>query len=198
MFGGSARTRNGRLALLALAPLVLFGGGPAEAGFFDFLFGRRDPAPIYMPSQTPRFQTQRPRKKKVHALRDGESPGMSEAARNLASSRKFAELARERGYRGAFVDDHTLRYGDIVVTRIGLEVFEGRKSAVHAMQDFKPLALSSLKARSDLVKLQRSAIGGAEAPAPEPEGGAPLTIRKAATGQAARTAEAAEPATRRR
>lgn len=137
------------LTLVLLAPPQ-----PAQAGFFEMLFGGgQAPAPAAPPAfdlPAPRFRVVRPpqnrgfkpvRKAKPVILREG-APGLQEAAqsgkprpiRRIKLSEKDANSPL-----GPFLNDPTLRRGDVVVTREGLKVFDGGFSSLHSASSFRPL-----------------------------------------------------------
>jgi hypothetical protein len=150
---------------------------PAQAGLFDFLFGR--PAPryyeprYYEPSPFPRGGYSGPdensaadaaaRKAEKAAKRAARERHTAEqAARNKEMVRHLMEVAHTEGPKAAFLQDPTLRAGDIVVTPSGLEVFEGGKGQTHKADQFEPLGSSRLAKRADLLLLQK--VSGLHAP----------------------------------
>lgn len=142
---------------LFLAGMVQFAGtAPAHAGLFDFLFGApRPPQPVYAPQPSgplgqPHKVRREPRQKPVSAASDGPS---SNIARDLQEIRRLATVAREQGVTAAFLQDPTLKSGDIVVTPNGIAVYE---AASKKSNPFRPLAQSRLAHRSDLAQLQRA------------------------------------------
>jgi len=63
------------------------------------------------------------------------------------------------GPMGLFVNDPTLRRGDIVVTSIGVRVFEGSRGDAHAARDFIALSnahFSNLKHFVELTQIEQS------------------------------------------
>lgn len=142
---------------LLLAGMVQFAGtAPAHAGLFDFLFGApRPPQPVYAPQPSgpisqPHRVRKEPRQKPLSAASDGPS---STVARDLETIRRLANVAREQGVTAAFLQDPTLKSGDIVVTPNGIAVYEASSKKSNP---FRPLGQSRLSHRSDLAQLQRA------------------------------------------
>lgn len=154
------RLRLALLAVMALAPLR------AEAGLLDFLFGNRQPEPAVAPAQpsAPHLRMKQARKvrleksklakpKVVKAERD--TP-VAEIKRQLQQIKALADVAEESGITAAFMQDPTLRSGDIVVTPSGIAVFQGGEVSQRKLAQFKPLAVSRFSRRKDLLALQRA------------------------------------------
>ncbi|ARN79800.1 hypothetical protein [Methylocystis bryophila] len=124
------------LVLAAALPMLC---GPAEAGFFEDIFGGAE-----MQSASPRHWG-RPR---AHHARRMATPtpaklvSVSEGARPKGG--QFCPLANNSSKTidstQALMRDATLRYGDVVVTDEGVRVFEGRGACPHAISDFRTLA----------------------------------------------------------
>jgi hypothetical protein len=199
------------VALFSLS--VLGSSGSAQAGLFDFLFGNQPPAPApfgYAPSRPMDRQQYRkgshrasgefrdPRETKAAAKlrRAGERLSASGdkasplPARDLVAIRKLSDVARDQGFQAAFMQDPTLRSGDILVTQTGIVVFEGGDTK--RVNNFRPLSSSRLKNRADLALLQKiSGFGQPRIALPATDSMPPLVIqqrgRRSANADAART-----------
>lgn len=151
-------TGFGSTCLLLAGMAQLMSTASAQAGVLDFLFGAPQvQQPVYAPLQAgPRSQPQAiketKRSKPVAAAADGPS---SDVVRGLKTARRLADVAREQGINAAFLQDETLRPGDIVVTPNGLAVYEASSRKANP---FRPLGQSRLSHRRDLVQLQRAFI----------------------------------------
>lgn len=111
---------------------------------------------------------------RVYAFVDKPSP---EPARDLLAIRKLSDVARERGFQAAFMEDPTLRSGDILVTQVGIVVFEG--SDTKRENNFRPLSKSRLKNRADLALLQKiSGFGPPRIALPATDAMPPLVIQQ--------------------
>ena len=111
---------------------------------------------------------------RVYDFVDQPSP---EPARDLAAVRKLSEVARERGFQAAFMEDPTLRSGDILVTQAGIVVFEGGDKKRE--NNFRPLSRSRLKNRADLALLQKiSGFGHPQIALPSTGAMPPLVIQQ--------------------
>jgi hypothetical protein len=185
------------VALLSFS--VLGSSGSAQAGLFDFLFGNQQPAPApfgYAPQRP--MDMQQYRKKGAQKFRDPRETKESRAAakahrgerlsasgdkasplpaRDLVAIRKLSDVARDQGFQAAFMQDPTLRSGDILVTQAGIVVFEGGdKSRVN---NFRPLYASRLKNRADLALLQKiSGFGQPRIALPATDAMPPLVIQQ--------------------
>lgn len=132
----------------------------AHAGFFELLFGSQPAArPVAPPAldwPAPQFRVVRPqremRRERQRRL------GLRHERRQVGpdaifANREFEPIAKPRPVRrvklseqeartplGPFLNDPTLRRGDIVVTREGLRVFDGGPAALHRASSFRPLA----------------------------------------------------------
>jgi hypothetical protein len=129
---------------------------PTQAGFFEVLFGQPTNSYFYGSQQpippTPEEELERQKQSRLAMERQ-----MSEqAARNLKISRVLADISQDSGRKQAFLMDPTLRYGDIVVTDTGLEVFEGKSWKDRSPLQFRPLHLSTYRNRKDLQLMQKA------------------------------------------
>jgi len=160
----SARSLSARWPKLAKHSVSVMGSAgllalitPTQAGFLEVLFGQPNNRSsfVFSPPQpnplTPEEDTERQKQNRLASERK-----MSEqAGRNLKIFRVLADIAHEQGRKQAFLMDPTLRYGDIVVTDTGLEVYEGKSWKERSPLQFRPLHLSALRNRKDLQVLQR-------------------------------------------
>jgi hypothetical protein len=98
-------------------------------------------------------------------------------ARDLAAIRKLSDVARDQGFQAAFMQDPTLRSGDILVTQAGIVVFEGGDKT--RVNNFRPLSTSRLKNRADLALLQKiSGFGHPQIALPSTGTMPPLVIQQ--------------------
>jgi hypothetical protein len=182
---------KGSRRVCAAILLLAVSGGAADAGsgIFDFLFGgsssSRGDGYVAQPSadeverknkdQTAREVARRAAAKRQAAV---QTPA-DELARNLQLTRWLAEVARNQGPEAALMLDPTLRKGDIVVTQAGLQVFQGPQAETHKPNQFRPLALSALRNRTDLKLLQLAGrYNVPPAATPSADGLRPLTIQR--------------------
>ncbi|MBN9083555.1 MAG: hypothetical protein J0I16_18770 [Rhizobiales bacterium] len=154
------RLRLALLAVMALAPLQ------AQAGLLDFLFGNRQPEPAMAPASpsAPHMRTKQPRKARLEKPKSAKPKVMkaerdtpvAEIKRQFQQIKALAEVAEESGITAAFMQDPTLRSGDIVVTPSGIAVFQGGEVSQRKLTQFKPLAVSRFSRRKDLLALQKA------------------------------------------
>jgi hypothetical protein len=122
----------------------------ANAGFFDFLFAPPQPAqtvaPMYRPA--PYFHYHHQPKRKV---------GSRHA--KFADDRTHPSPAR---VVSSFMDDDSLKDGDVVMTSDGIRIFTGASGAHHSSADFAKISefkhLSSQK-RTALLALDAGSAG---------------------------------------
>jgi len=180
--------RRLHLTLTCAALLVLGLTGQSQAGFFDFLFGSQqqfgNQRPAYVPRYAPRPNHERARR--MSASVDGDAQKSSREA-TLARIRRLDAVAKTDGLKAAFLQDQTVRPGDILVTAEGLTVYERGRDG----PQIRPLAESRYKDRTDLQALQKvGKLSPAETPgvtvqevaqkaAPEPAIKASLNVRTA-------------------
>ncbi|HXW71712.1 MAG TPA: hypothetical protein VEK34_09760 [Methylocella sp.] len=131
----------------AAAPaLGLF--NPAQAGFFDFLFG---PQPQYQAVSPP-------------AAYPGHFPQRRHLTRPRQHERvKPAAVAVGPQAPVDIMDDGSLKRGDVVMTQAGIRIFVGEKSNHHQLEDFRKISevkKLSQRERSALAALDASAPGG--------------------------------------
>jgi len=163
-------------ALLMAAP------SPAMAqNFFEALFGGgfQPQAAAYAPTSR---GPSRSWPRREQGLRPGEGQGygrsknvVSRAIEESGKPDKVEPPAMGAGPLGPFLNDPTLRSGDVVVTTEGLMVYRGRGGSRHSPRDFASLAKSGSR-NSQLAAIERANRRGRSpllvvetAPAPKPE-----------------------------
>jgi hypothetical protein len=123
-------------AIRTLALLAVFAAfcGPAEAGFFEDLFGGGEaPSAAAMEG---RARAPRVRRLKLATLADAAQQ------KHPRFCVKDDDPAKSVDSTQALMRDPTLRYGDVIVTDEGVRVFEGGGACPHAISDFRTLAES--------------------------------------------------------
>lgn len=145
---------------LAMAPQA------QAAGFFDDLarvFGARPtpPAAIGVPME----MTVKPKRQKPRAA---------------ATTKPAAPAVKLDPASDAFwhLRDPTLRKGDIVVTRSGVVVFDGRASSEHAASDFTALGETRRVSKAQQQAIQAGAAGGRAFFASNPPAAALAAVRE--------------------
>ena len=170
----------GAIFMLASA-LLMAAPAPAMAqNFFEQLFGGFQPqAAAYAPTSRGVSRTWPRREQR---LRAGEGQGYGRSKSEV--SRAFEESGKPEkvepppmgaGPLGPFLNDPTLRAGDVVVTSEGLMVYRGGGGSRHSPRDFASLAKAGSK-NSQLAAIERANRRGLSplvvvetAPAPKPE-----------------------------
>ena len=170
----------GAIFMLASA-LLMAAPAPAMAqNFFEQLFGGFQPqAAAYAPTSRGVSRTWPRREQR---LRAGEGQGYGRSRTEV--SRAFEESGKPEkvepppmgaGPLGPFLNDPTLRAGDVVVTSEGLMVYRGGGGSRHSPRDFASLAKAGSK-NSQLAAIERANRRGLSplvvvetAPAPKPE-----------------------------
>ena len=132
---------------------------PASAGLLDFLFGR----PQYQQQQ---LQPQRMMFPPQSGAANAANPANADkpVRRVVRDTPKgpipYVAPAVASGPLGRFINDPSLRRGDIVATPNGLMVFQGRTGASsHRSADFVPVSSASAvtgSRRADLLSLDRT------------------------------------------
>ncbi|MGO4667684.1 hypothetical protein AB4Z40_04805 [Bosea sp. 2YAB26] len=151
-------TRIGGLLSIGLSTFVLV--TPAHsAGFFDELaravFGRPPPQ-VYPTGPEPLDVTVRPTRRSHQRKAVVSRPTPPVVKLDPATDHYW------------YLDDPTLRRGDIVVTRSDVLVFEGRASQNHSASDFTALGKSRLVSRSTQQRVEAAAGGRKFEPDPGP------------------------------
>jgi len=165
------------------ATLLMAAPAPAMAqNFFEQLFGGgfQPQAAAYAPTSRGVSRTWPRREQRLRAV-EGQGYGRSKSE----VSRAFEESGKPEkvepppvgaGPLGPFLNDPTLRSGDVVVTSEGLMVFRGRGGSRHSPRDFASLAKAGSR-NSQLAAIERANRRGlsplvvvetAAAPKPEP------------------------------
>ena len=150
----------GAIFMLA-ATLLMAAPAPAMAqNFFEALFGGFQPqAAAYAPTSRGVSRTWPRREQR---LRAGEGQGYGRSRTEV--SRAFEESGKPEkvepppmgaGPLGPFLNDPTLRSGDVVVTSEGLMVFRGGGGSRHSPRDFASLAKAGSK-NSQLTAIERA------------------------------------------
>jgi hypothetical protein len=121
---------------------------PAQAGFFDFLFGRQEApapaAPAYVPAgPSTRHEFHPPVLRRKHV------------AHQTPSLPKTALCCKDGGDpMMAIMNDPTLRKGDAVMTNRGMMVYEGASGASgHQADDFVALAKAVSLSKFDRARI---------------------------------------------
>ena len=157
-----------RTAVSILACFGLVSG--AEAGLLDVLFSPhsavapQDPpvvrlAPI-APQVHPAFPSAEPRpprrRRAAHRRRSPARPPAADAAQeDRVTPQDLHKVLEQDGAEAAFLQDPTLRPGDVVVLTHGLRVFKGRRSAHHAASDFVQIEHARVAHRRELMAMDR-------------------------------------------
>ena len=159
-------TRLGGLALLGLCALGVSASGAAAEGLFDFLFRPHRPAQVvaYAPDPMPGFGRSLPgREQQLHHRSASRAQRFRpDAAMNEAIDKTFGDKPKKtqapivgKGPLGPFMNDPTLRAGDVVVTEAGLMVYRGGGGSHHAAVDFVNLSRSGSKGEQ-LAAIERA------------------------------------------
>jgi len=163
--------------MLAFA-LLMAAPAPAMAqNFFEALFGGFQPqASAYAPTSRGVSRTW-PRREQ--GLRPVDGQGYGRSTRAFEESGKPDKVEPPpvgAGPLGPFLNDPTLRSGDVVVTTEGLMVFRGRGGSRHSPRDFASLARAGSKT-GQLAAIERANRRGLSpllvvetTPAPKPQG----------------------------
>ncbi len=118
------------IRMLAVASVFAALGAPAEAGFFEDLFGVAE-----TPSAAPmEGRGRHVRRVKIASLAEAAQPQRARFCVKEDNPSKTIDSTQ------ALMRDPTLRYGDVVVTDEGVRVFEGGGACPHAISDFRTLA----------------------------------------------------------
>lgn len=143
----------GRLRPLVLAALAGLGittvAGRAEAGLFDFLFGRPNPGPQYY---YPNVQAA-PLEMRVRPRRTTTTKHQGTEKRVVATS--IDPVKNPTWY----LADPTLRRGDIVVLKGKILVYDGGSRGSDGTEDFTALKDSRLVSKGERERIQKMAGG---------------------------------------
>ena len=148
----NVQSRRIAQALVLGALLGVTAAGPAKADFFDFLFHpqqQAQPQPVYYAQPNaygaPRSTLPPSFRIKAHAAAKPSRAIANAAEKVFGESHEKANKSPPVagvGPLGPFVNDPTLRAGDVVVTSAGIRVFEGSGEHHHSTSDFIALAQS--------------------------------------------------------
>ena len=172
----------GAIFMLA-ATLLMAAPAPAMAqNFFEQLFGGgfQPQAAAYAPTSRGVSRTWPRREQQLRAV-EGQGYGRSRTvvSRAIEESGKPDKVEPPpvgAGPLGPFLNDPTLRSGDVVVTSEGLMVFRGRSGSSHSPREFASLAKAGSKT-GQLAAIERANRRGLSplvvvetAPTPKPQG----------------------------
>ena len=173
---------SGAIFMLA-ATLLMAAPAPAMAqNFFEQLFGGgfQPQAAAYAPTSRGVSRTWPRREQQLRAV-EGQGYGrtkivVSRGVEEIGKPEKVEPPPVGAGPLGPFLNDPTLRSGDVVVTSEGLMVFRGRSGSSHSPRDFASLAKAGSKT-GQLAAIERANRRGLSplvvvetTPAPKPQG----------------------------
>ena len=146
----------GAIFMLA-ATLLMAAPAPAQAqNFFEQLFGGFQPqAAAYAPTSR---GPSRSWPRREQGLRPADGQGYGRSTRTFEESGKPEKVEPPpvgAGPLGPFLNDPTLRSGDVVVTSEGLMVFRGGGRSRHSPRDFASLAKAGSKT-GQLAAIERA------------------------------------------
>jgi hypothetical protein len=121
------------------------------AGFFDDLariFGARPTPPAMIGGRDPFEMTVKPKRHKPRAAAASTKPAEPAVKLDPATDPHW------------YLHDPTLRKGDIVVTRAGIVVFDGRSASEHSPAAFTALGDTKRLPKAQQQTLQAAAAGG--------------------------------------
>jgi hypothetical protein len=150
LFGCEAAYRA--IRMLAVASVFAAVGAPAEAGFFEDLFGGAETPSAGPMDGRGRAWREHVRRGKIASLAEAAQPQRAKFCVKDDNSSTTVDSTQ------ALMRDPTLRYGDVVVTDEGVRVFEGGGACPHAISDFRTLAETrdlSLGTRRVLAAIER-------------------------------------------
>jgi hypothetical protein len=149
------------LSLVAAATLA----SSARAQGFFLPFGIQNPT-LAVPLAAPPRQSLSPyelaarakarRARQLALLAAQEQREEEERATAVELVKKLTVVLHDQGASAAFMQDPTLRSGDIVVTETGISVFHGAEGSEHSASDFKPVSQLSGPKRASLILLERA------------------------------------------
>ena len=167
----------GALLMLAAA-LLMAAPAPAMAqNFFEALFGGgfRPQVAAYAPTPRSASRTWPRREQRLRAAEGRSKTGVSRAFEESGKPDKVEPPPVGAGPLGPFLNDPTLRSGDVVVTTEGLMVYRGGGGSRHSPRDFASLARAGSKT-GQLAAIERASRRGLSplvvvetAAAPKPE-----------------------------
>jgi hypothetical protein len=152
------------MAALAASAVGVAQVHAGELNFLDMLFGAR-PAAQPAPAPSEPQVSRSPRTGRIGIGRHKLRTRYAALPVKIHVSERQQPLDMSQGAAAALMRDDTLRPGDIVILKTGAHVFEGSRSAKHAMSDFEPVQRATSidrKTRQLLAGMTRPA--GALAP----------------------------------
>ena len=180
-----------RAIFMLASALLMAAPAPALAqNFFEALFGRgfQPQAAAYAPTSRGVSRTWPRREQRLRAV-EGQGYGrsrtvVSRAIEESGKPEKVEPPPVGAGPLGPFLNDPTLRSGDVVVTSEGLMVFRGRSGSSHSPREFASLAKAGSKT-GQLAAIERANRRGLSplvvvetAPALKPEAPAVATAKR--------------------
>jgi len=172
------------LSLVAAATVA----SSARAQGFFLPFGIQNPTPAVPLAAPPRHslspyelaaRAKARRARQLALLAAQEQREEEERATAVELAKKLTVVLHDQGASAAFMQDPTLRSGDIVVTETGIRVFHGVESSEHTASDFKPVSQLSGPKRASLILLERaSGLNREEAKVSKATAASPLTVVK--------------------
>jgi hypothetical protein len=154
-------------ATLLAGALALPAAAEAQESWFGGLFGSFNPAPAAPPSYhgsrgydpgplrvdvRPMRSTRRP--VRAHVARVGRPPRISTIA---AQTEAYARL-NPANNPNWYLQDPTLRHGDIVVLQNGPMVFVGGRAAAHKVTDFQAPAQADDMSNDERARIEKIAV----------------------------------------
>lgn len=134
-------------------------------GLFEALFGRSEP--MFAPTLTIPYESRRPRpltRKKSVAVRPSDHAATAALRRESGKPAPYKAPEVGPGPLGRFLNDPTLRRGDVVATTRGLMVYQGQAGARHHPREFVPIERgASLLAKHKRLELARVKVATGEA-----------------------------------
>jgi hypothetical protein len=149
-------------AVLLTAALVSAGAASAQGGLFEFLhFGGGAETPPSAAEAAP-SNTYRPLEMRVRPRRSARraAPRRSETAQRDMITRQKEDYAKLNPATNPdwYLQDPTLRPGDLVVLKSGIMMFAGEREAAHMPSDFRPLDEDRTLSKADRQNLGKIAI----------------------------------------
>lgn len=156
------RVRTLLAALTLSAASILPAGGASAEGLFGFLSGFGQPAQAAPPPALYPAYPSGPMELRVRPRRVVQRPA---APRRSSVASRDAVLRQKEAYARLdpatnpdwYLQDPTLRRGDIVVLKTGIMVFEGQREPAHVAADFRPLDQDSRLSKADRQSLGKVA-----------------------------------------
>lgn len=147
------RSLRGRSAILSLVSVVTVGFVPqpaSAAGLFDFLFGG-------FSAPQPRYDYGTPLDVRVNPERRAKKVTAGPRAEHKPKLQTSIDPVKNPSW---YLDDPTLRRGDIVVLKGRALVYDGGRGA-RSTDDFTPIQKSTLVSKGDRDKVEKMSKGNA-------------------------------------